>query len=151
MGEAISGDYRDRNPLLIGVLKGGVVLLADLVRAMDIPCQVDFLRARSYGDSRITSGSVEILLDVSTDVSGRDLILVEGVVDTGYTLLEVWKHLAARGPRSIAVCTLLDKPQARKVHVELRYVGFEVDDQFVVGYGLDAGENHRQLPYIAAL
>jgi hypoxanthine phosphoribosyltransferase len=148
LGHTITGDYVGRNPVLITVLKGAVVFLADLMRHIDLPLEVHFMAVSRYGDAEESLGRVQILLDVEVDLGGRDVILVEDIVDTGLTLRYLLTTLRARAPASVEVCTLLDKTVRRIVPADLRYVGFECPDRFVVGYGLDFRERYRNLPDI---
>jgi hypoxanthine phosphoribosyltransferase len=151
LGEAISAEYADRDLLLIGVLKGAVFFLADLMRAIDLPCEVDFMAVSSYGSATESSGVVRILKDLDASIEGRDVLIVEDIVDSGLTLQYLMRNLGARGPRSLQVCSLLTKPERRKVDLPVRWVGFEIPDRFVIGYGLDFAERYRDLPYIATL
>ncbi|MBO0768448.1 MAG: hypoxanthine phosphoribosyltransferase [Solirubrobacterales bacterium] len=151
LAAAISVDYQDRDLLLIGVLKGAVFFLSDLMRALTVPVEVDFMAISSYGSSTKSSGVVRILKDLDASIEGRDVVIVEDIVDSGLTLQYLLRNLAARQPASLEVCALLIKPGARKVDLEPRYVGFELPDQFVIGYGLDHGERYRNLPYVAGL
>lgn len=150
LGRAISADYGERSPLLIGILKGVVPFLADLVRAITIPCSLDFLAISSYG-SPSRSGNAQILKDLDHPIEGRDVILVEDIVDTGLTLHYLVRTLRQRRPASLVICTLLDRPRRRLVSLPLVYRGFEIPDDFIVGYGLDYQEAYRNLPYIAIL
>ena len=147
----ISADYADRNPVLISLLKGGFIFLADLVRHITIPHEVDFITVHSYRDGITRSERVEILNDLKRSVSDRDVIIIEGIVDTGHTLSFLERMLEDRRVRSLRVCTLLDKPSCREIKVPVDYVGFKVPDVFVVGYGLDFMERFRNLAYIAEL
>ena len=147
----INEDYAGKNLLLVGVLKGAVFFLADLMRQLDIDCELDFMAVSSYGSSTESSGVVRILKDLDTPIEGRDVLIVEDIVDSGLTLSYLRKNLGARSPASLEVCALLVKPDRFKVDPELRYVGFEVPDRFVVGYGLDHAQQLRNLPYVAAL
>jgi len=147
----INEDYAGKNLLLVGVLKGAVFFLADLMRQLDIDCELDFMAVSSYGSSTESSGVVRILKDLDTPIEGRDVLIVEDIVDSGLTLSYLRKNLGARSPASLEVCALLVKPDRFKVDPELRYVGFEVPDKFVVGYGLDHAQQLRNLPYVAAL
>ena len=147
----INEDYADRSPLIVGVLKGCFVFLADLVRRLNCAPEIDFMRATSYGSATETSGIVEIRKDLETSVAGRDVLLVEDVVDTGLTLDYLSNHLRAGRPRSIKVCALLDKPSCRRVEFVVDYVGFEIGPEFVVGFGLDFDDHYRELPSICVL
>jgi hypoxanthine phosphoribosyltransferase len=154
MAAEISRDYAGPPPrdlLLIGVLKGAVFFLADLMRHLDIPCEVDFMAVASYGSSTDSSGVVRILKDLDAPLEGRDVLIVEDIVDSGLTLQYLMRTLEARGPASLEVCALLTKPERRKVDMPARYVGFEIPDKFAIGYGLDYAERYRNLPYVAAL
>lgn len=154
LGEQISGDYRGRGDgalLMIGVLKGAVFFLSDLMRHVDIPVEVDFMAVASYGSATDSSGVVRILKDLDASIEGRDVLIVEDIVDSGLTLQYLMRNLGSRNPRSLEVCALLTKPQRRKVDLPTRYVGFEIPDRFVVGYGLDYAERYRNLPFVAAL
>jgi hypoxanthine phosphoribosyltransferase len=151
LGGQISDDYRDRDLLLVCVLKGAVLFLSDLMRQIDVPCEVDFMAVASYGDSTDSSGVVRILKDLDEPIEGRDVLIVEDIVDSGLTLQYLMRNLKARGPASLEVCALLTKPERRKATVQARYIGFEIPNRFVVGYGLDHAERHRNLPYVAAL
>ncbi|HVE68257.1 MAG TPA: hypoxanthine phosphoribosyltransferase [Solirubrobacteraceae bacterium] len=151
LGAEIAADYADRNPLLVGVLKGAVFFLSDLMRRIDIPCEVDFMAVASYGSSTDSSGVVRILKDLDTTIEGRDVLIVEDIVDSGLTLQYLLRSLGARDPASVEVCALLVKPERRKVELPIRYVGFEIPNRFAIGYGLDHAEKHRNLPFVAAL
>ena len=151
MGRRISEDYRDKNLFMISVLKGSLIFMADLMRAIDIPCSIDFLSISSYGNGTTTSGAVRILKDLDCPLEGKDLLVVEDILDSGMTLSFLMKNLSARKPRSIRLCTLLDKPERRKVEILPDYVGAQVPDKFIVGYGLDYAERYRNLPYIGVL
>jgi hypoxanthine phosphoribosyltransferase len=148
MGALLSRDYAGQRPLLIAVLKGGFIFLADLVRAMDIELEVDFLSLSSYGNATVSSGKVHLVHDLRADMKGRHVILVEGVVDTGHSVRFLLDLLAQREPASLKVCALLDKIPCRRVPVPVDYVGFPIGDEFVIGYGMDAAEGLRQLPYV---
>ena len=150
LGEAITRDYAGRAPVLIFVMKGALIFVADLIRCIDLPLRIDFLVVSSYG-AGTTTGGVTVVTDLRGEISGRDVIVVEDIVDTGLTLQEVLGRLAARQPASLAVCTLLDKPARRRVPVDIRYVGFTIPDEFVIGYCLDYGERYRNLPFIGVL
>jgi hypoxanthine phosphoribosyltransferase len=151
LGAQISRDYEDRDLLLVGVLKGAVFFLSDLMRQIDIPVEVDFMAVASYGSQTDSSGVVRILKDLDAAIEGRDVLIVEDIVDSGLTLQYLMRNLGARNPSSLEVCALLTKPERRKVEVVPRYVGFEIPDRFAIGYGLDHAERYRNLPYVAAL
>ena len=151
MGAEISRDYAGKEPVIVGVLKGCFVFMADLMRAVTIPCSIDFMAVSSYGNSTSTSGAVEINKDLSQDIQGRDLLIVEDILDSGVTLHYLTGYLRNRDPASIAIAALLDKPSRRKAEVYAKYSGFVVPDAFVVGYGLDYAEKYRNLPYIGVL
>src|ERR671925_1246730 len=151
LGDAVSAEYADRDLLLIGVLKGAVFFLADLMRHIDIPCEVDFMAVSSYGSATDSSGVVRILKDLDTPIEGRHVLIVEDIVDSGLTLQYLLRNLGARNPASLDVCALLTKPERRKVELPIRYVGFEIPNRFAIGYGLDYAERYRNLPYVAAL
>jgi hypoxanthine phosphoribosyltransferase len=145
MGDAISRDYEGKCPILVSVLKGGVVFLADLIRSISIPIEIDFMAVSSYGDSTKSSGVVRILEDLATSIENRHVIIVEDIVDTGLTLNYIRENLLTRKPATIKICSLLDKRARREVDLRLDYVGFEVPDQFVIGYGLDYAQKYRNL------
>ena len=151
LGEAISRDYAGRPLLLVGVLKGAVFFLSDLMRHIDIPVEVDFMAVASYGSATDSSGVVRILKDLDIAIEGRDVLIVEDIVDSGLTLQYLLRNLGSRNPASLEVCALLTKPDRRKVDLPTRYVGFEIPDRFVIGYGLDYAERHRNLPFVAVL
>ena len=151
LGAEISSDYADRDLILVCVLKGAVFFLSDLMRAIDIPCEVDFMAVASYGSATDSSGVVRILKDLDTVIEGRDVLIVEDIVDSGLTLSYLMRNLRGRGPRSLEVCALLTKPERRKVELPARYIGFEIPDRFAIGYGLDHAERYRNLPFVAAL
>ena len=151
LGEEISRDYAGRSLLLIGVLKGAVFFLSDLMRYIEIPVEVDFMAVASYGSATDSSGVVRILKDLDAAIEDRDVLIVEDIVDSGLTLQYLLRNLGSRNPRSLEVCALLTKPERRKVDLPTRYVGFEIPNRFVVGYGLDHEERHRNLPFVAAL
>jgi hypoxanthine phosphoribosyltransferase len=151
LGEQISEDYADRDLLLVGVLKGAVFFLSDLMRHLDVPCEVDFMAVASYGSSTDSSGVVRILKDLDIPIEGREVLIVEDIVDSGLTLSYLLRTLRARNPKSLEVCALLTKPERRKVDLPIRYVGFEIPNRFAIGYGLDHAEKFRNLPYVAVL
>src|SRR6478672_2911173 len=151
LGAEVTGAYADRDLLLVGVLKGAVFFLADLMRNVEIPCEVDFMAVSSYGSATDSSGVVRILKDLDRPIAGRHVLIVEDIVDSGLTLQYLMRNLGAREPESLEVCALLTKPERRKVELPTRYVGFEIPNRFAIGYGLDHGERYRNLPYVAAL
>jgi hypoxanthine phosphoribosyltransferase len=151
LGAQISVDYEGRDLLMVCVLKGAVFFLADLMRHIQIPCEVDFMAVSSYGSATDSSGVVRILKDLDRPIAGRDVLIVEDIVDSGLTLQYLLRNLRAREPASLEVCALLTKPERRKVEMPTRYVGFEIPDKFAIGYGLDHAERYRNLPYVAAL
>jgi hypoxanthine phosphoribosyltransferase len=151
LGEQITRDYAGRDLLLVGVLKGAIFFLADLMRHIGVPCDLDFMAVSSYGSATDSSGVVRILKDLDAPLEGRDVLIVEDIVDSGLTLQYLLRNLGARNPASLEVCALLTKPDRRKVELEARYVGFEIPDRFVIGYGLDFDEKYRNLPYVATL
>jgi hypoxanthine phosphoribosyltransferase len=151
LGEQISRDYEGRSLLLVGVLKGAVFFLSDLMRFIDIPVEVDFMAVASYGSATDSSGVVRILKDLDAAIEDRDVLIVEDIVDSGLTLQYLMRNLGSRNPRTLEVCALLTKPERRKVDLPTRYVGFEIPNRFVVGYGLDYAERHRNLPFVAVL
>jgi len=148
MGAELSRDYGGKKPLLIAVLKGGAIFLADLIRRMDIDLEIDFLSLSSYGNATTSSGKVHLVHDLRAELAGRHVILVEGVVDTGHSVRFLLDLLSQREPASLKVATLLDKVPCRRVPVPVDYVGFPIGDEFVIGYGMDAAEGLRQLPYV---
>jgi hypoxanthine phosphoribosyltransferase len=150
LGAAITADYEGRAPLLVGVLKGACVFLSDLARAIHLPLEIDFMAVSSYGSATRTSGVVRIVKDLDLDLTGRHVIIVEDIVDSGLTLAYLRRNLAARHPASLEVCALLIKEGLQTVDQDLAYEGFRIPPEFVVGYGLDVGERYRNLPYIAA-
>jgi hypoxanthine phosphoribosyltransferase len=151
LGQDISRDYEGRELLLVCVLKGAVFFLSDLMRAIDVPCEVDFMAVASYGSATDSSGVVRILKDLDMPIEGRHVLIVEDIVDSGLTLQYLVRNLRARAPASLEVCALLTKPARRKAEVKARYIGFEIPNRFVIGYGLDHAERHRNLPYVAVL
>ena len=151
LGVEISKDYSGRDLLLIGVLKGAVFFLADLMRELTVPCEIDFMAISSYGAGTDSSGVVRILKDLDINISGRDVLVVEDIIDSGLTLSYLMRSLKARKPSSVEICALLTKPGRREVEVPVRYTGFEIPNKFVIGYGLDFNERYRNLPYVAVL
>ncbi len=151
LGKQISQDYEGKNLLLVSVLKGAVVTMADLMRAITIPCSIDFMVVSSYGSGTSTSGSVKIIKDLDVPLADYDVLIVEDILDSGVTLSHLMEMLQTRSPRSLKICTLLDKPARRKAAVKADYVGQIIEDEFVVGYGLDYAEKYRNLPYIGVL
>ena len=151
LGAEISRDYADKDLVLIGVLKGAVFFVSDLMRRLEIPVEVDFMAVASYGSATKSSGVVRILKDLDAAIEGRDVLIVEDIVDSGLTLQYLLRNLAGRNPASLEVCALLIKPERRKVELKTKYVGFEIPNRFAIGYGLDHAERYRNLPYVAAL
>lgn len=151
LGAEISRDYAGRDLVLIGVLKGAVFFVSDLMRQMELPAEVDFMAVSSYGSATKSSGVVRILKDLESAIQGRHVLIVEDIVDSGLTLSYLYRGLRSRNPRTLEVCALLVKPDARVVDVPVRYVGFEIPNEFVVGYGLDYQQRYRGLPYVATL
>lgn len=151
MGRQISEDYVGKNLFMVSVLKGSLLFMADLMRAVTIPCSIDFLSVSSYGNGTASSGEVRILKDLDCSLEGKDLLVVEDILDSGVTLSFLVRTLSARKPASIRLCTFLDKPERRRVDIRPDYVGAEVPDKFIVGYGLDYAEKYRNLPYIGVL
>ena len=151
LGAQISRDYAGRDLFMMGVLKGAVFFVADLMRSIEVPCEVDFMAVSSYGSMTDSSGVVRIQKDLDSSIEGKDVLIVEDIVDSGLTLNYLLRNLAARSPRSLEVCALLVKPGRRKIELPIRYVGFEIPNRFVVGYGLDLDQRYRNLSYVAAL
>ena len=147
----ISRDYEGRDLVMIGILKGAVLFLGDLMRFMSVPCEIDFMAVSSYGSSTDSSGVVRILKDLDAPIEGRDVLIVEDIIDSGLTLHYLLKNLQARNPGSLEVCSLLTKPERRRVEDPIRYVGFEIPNRFAIGYGLDYKQRFRNLPFVAAL
>lgn len=147
----IDADYAGRELLLVGVLKGAAMVMADLARAIHMPVEMDWMAVSSYGSGTRSSGVVRILKDLDTDISGRDVLVVEDIIDSGLTLSWLLRNLSARNPASVSIVTLLRKPDAQKVHIDVDYIGFDIPNEFVVGYGLDYAERYRDLPYIGVL
>ena len=151
LGAEISRDYEGRELFMMGVLKGAVFFVADLMREIEVPCELDFMAVSSYGSLTDSSGVVRILKDLDAPIEGRDVLIVEDIVDSGLTLGYLLRSLRSRNQRSLEVCTLLRKAQRSKIHVPIRYVGFEIPDDFVIGYGLDLDQRYRNLPYVATV
>jgi hypoxanthine phosphoribosyltransferase len=151
LGAEISADYGERDLVMVGVLKGALIFMADLMRSLTIPCEIDLMAVSSYGSATDSSGVVRILKDLDTSIAGRDLLIVEDIVDSGLTLQYLLRNLKAREPASIEVCALLTKPERRRVDTPIRYVGFEIADRFAIGYGLDHAQRYRNLDYVAEL
>jgi hypoxanthine phosphoribosyltransferase len=151
LGAEISVDYQGKELLLVGVLKGAVFFMADLMRRLTVPCEIDFMAISSYGDRTDSSGVVRILKDLDASIAGRDVLVVEDIIDSGLTLSYLRRSLLARKPASLEVCALLTKPERREIEIPVRYVGFEIPNRFVIGYGLDYAERYRNLPYIGVL
>ena len=151
LGAEVSADYQGRDLLLIGVLKGAVFFMADLMRHVTVPCEVDFMAISSYGDSTDSSGIVRILKDLDINIEGRDVLVVEDIIDSGLTLSYLMRNLESREPASLEVCALMTKPARREIDVPVRYIGFEIPNRFVIGYGLDFAERYRNLPYVGVL
>jgi len=151
LGEQISADYEGRVPLLVGVLKGAIPFMADLMRHLSVDCEMDLMAVSSYGSSTDSSGVVRILKDLDTPIEGRDVLIVEDIIDSGLTLNYLMRSLRARDPASLEVCALLSKPASTRVEIPARYVGFEIPNTFVIGYGLDHAQRFRNLPYVATM
>ena len=151
LGDEISRDYEGRDLVMVGVLKGAVLFIADLMRGLTVPCEIDFMAVSSYGSETDSSGVVRILKDLDAPIEDRDVLIVEDIIDSGLTLHYLIKNLRARNPRSLEVCALLTKPERRRVELPIRYVGFEIPNRFAVGYGLDHAQRFRNLSFVAAL
>jgi hypoxanthine phosphoribosyltransferase len=151
LGEEISREYEGRDLLLVGVLKGAVFFMADLMRELTVPCEIDFMAISSYGAATDSSGVVRILKDLDANIAGRDVLVVEDIIDSGLTLSYLMRSLKARKPASLEICALLTKPERREIEVPVKFVGFEIPNKFVIGYGLDFAERYRNLPYVAVL
>ena len=151
LGQEISREYEGRDLLLVGVLKGAVFFMADLMRELSIPCEIDFMAISSYGAATDSSGVVRILKDLDANIAGRDVLVVEDIIDSGLTLSYLMRSLKARKPASLEICALLTKPERREIEVPVKFVGFEIPNKFVIGYGLDFAERYRNLPYVAVL
>ena len=148
LGKQIENDYKGEEVLVVGILKGAHVFTCDLIRQIDLDVKIDFMSVSSYGSGTESSGTVRILKDLDTDIKGRNVLIVEDIIDSGRTLSNLVKELQIREPKSLKLCTLLDKPSRRVVDVDVEYVGFEIEDKFIVGYGIDYAEKYRNLPYI---
>lgn len=148
LGKQIENDYKGEEILVVGILKGANVFTCDLIRQIDLDVKIDFMSVSSYGTGTESSGTVRILKDLDTDIKGRNVLIVEDIIDSGRTLSNLVKELQIREPKSLKLCTLLDKPSRRVVDVDVEYVGFEIEDKFIVGYGIDYAEKYRNLPYI---
>ncbi|HHZ02146.1 MAG TPA: hypoxanthine phosphoribosyltransferase [Tissierellia bacterium] len=151
LGERITEDYKDKNLLIVCVLKGAVIFVSDLIRKIDLPLDIDFMAISSYGSNTESSGVVRILKDLNVSIEGRHVLIVEDIIDSGLTLAYLIENLKTRRPESLEICTLLDKPDRRTIDLDIKYRGFQVPDEFVIGYGLDYAEKYRNLPYIAVL
>ena len=151
LGREISAEYEGRELLLVGVLKGAVFFMADLMRSIDVPCEIDFMAISSYGVSTDSSGVVRILKDLDINIEGRHVLVVEDIIDSGLTLSYLLRNLESREPASLEICALLTKPSRREIEVPVRYIGFEIPNKFVIGYGLDFAERYRNLPYVGVL
>lgn len=151
LGKKISEDYKGKDLLLVGILKGSVVFMGNLLKYIDVPCSIDFMSVSSYGNNTSTSGVVKVRKDLDTDVKGKDILIVEDIIDSGVTLKYLMGHIKERKPNSVEIITLLNKPERRKVDMNVKYTGFIVPDYFLVGYGLDYAEKYRNLPYVGIL
>lgn len=151
MGEEITRDYKDCDLVIVGILKGSVIFLSDIAREIDLPLTMDFMVVSSYGSSTKSSGVVRIVKDLERDIHNKDVLIIEDIVDTGLTLSYLVENLKSRNPKSVKICSLLDKPDRRKATVDITYSGFKIPDEFVVGYGLDYAEVYRNLPYVCVL
>lgn len=151
LGAMISKDYEDKDLIVVGILKGANIFMSDLIRKIDLPIQIDFMDVSSYGLSTTSSGVVKIIKDLDQNIEGKDVIIVEDIIDTGLTLHYLCDALSARKPKSLKICTLLDKPERRKIDLKVDYKGFEVPDEFIIGYGIDYAEKYRNLPYVGVL
>lgn len=148
LGEIISNNYKDKNLLVISLLRGSFVFASDLVREISIPAEVDFMTTESYGHDEVSSGNVEIVHDIRTKVEGKDILIVDDIIDSGYTLNKVKEVLQSKNPNSVKICVMLDKPSRRQVDLNPDYVGYTIPDVFIVGYGLNYGDHYRNIPYI---
>lgn len=151
LGQQISKDYSGENLTVVGILKGSNIFMGDLIRKIDIPLSIDFMVVSSYGQSTESSGVVKVLKDLEYSIEGKNILIIEDIIDTGLTLDYLKENLLRRKPKSLKICTLLDKPARRKVDLKVDYIGFEIPDAFIVGYGIDYAERYRNLPYVAVL
>lgn len=151
LAEAIQSDYQDKELLVIGVLKGANIFMGDLIRKIELPIQIDFIAASSYGSSTESSGVVKIIKDLDYSIEGKHVLIIEDIIDSGLTLKYLEENFMSRKPASLEICTLLDKPERRKANIKVKYVGYEIPDEFIVGYGIDYAEKYRNLPYVATL
>ena len=151
LGQQLTADYREKNPIFVGILKGVVVFFADMIRAIPIDCQIDFMAVSSYGGGTESSGKIQVKKDLSADIEDRHVVILEDILDTGLTLRHTVDYLMTKHPASLKICTLLDKPDRRKAEIQADYIGFTVPNLFVVGYGLDFDERYRNLPYIGVI
>lgn len=151
LGKQISFDYYDKKPLIIGVLKGCFIFMSDIIREITVPCMIDFMIVSSYNKSMVSSRVVNVIKDLNVDVNGLDILIIEDILDTGLTLDTLCNLLISRNPKSLRICTLLDKPERRIADIQPHYTGFQIEDKFVIGYGLDYAEEYRNLPYIGVL
>ena len=151
LGRQLTEEYKGKELLIVGILKGCIMFLSDLARAIDLPLTMDFMVVSSYGTTTKSSGVVRIIKDLEREIEGKDVLIVEDIVDTGLTLSYLVENFKSRNPKSVRICSLLDKPDRRKAQVDIEYVGFKIPDEFVVGYGLDYGENYRNLPFVCVL
>lgn len=151
LAKAIESDYQGKELLVIGVLKGANIFMGDLIRKINLPLQMDFIAASSYGSSTESSGVVKIVKDLDYSIEGKHVLIIEDIIDTGLTLRYLEENFRSRKPASLEICTLLDKPERRKAEIEVKYVGYQIPDEFIVGYGIDYAEKYRNLPYVATL
>lgn len=148
LGKEISESYKDKNLLVVSLLRGSFIFCADLVREIDIPVEVDFITTHSYGHDEVSSGNVEIVHDLRTSLKGKDVLIVDDIMDSGHTIKKVREHLLEKGPNSVNICVMLDKPSRRQVELNPNYIGYSIPDVFIVGYGLNYGDHYRNIPYI---
>lgn len=151
LAKQIKDEYADKNPIILCILKGSLVFTADIIRELDFPCEIDFMQVSSYGSGAETTGTLKVKKDMDTNISGRVVIVIEDILDTGVTLSNLLPHLKDRGAAEVKLCVLLNKPERRKVEITPDYVGFDIENEFVIGYGLDYNEKYRNLPYIGIL